>query len=178
MRRSGVTYPDCDDECRKATEFPFGFQHDEDYRDGDHSGWAYIVREESEDGYIKIGRALDMKKRLIGLQNGNPRKLRVIHKRPGGYAEEGRLQHRLARYHVRGEWYEPAPEVLIEAGVEVAADGSYQYSEAGMYDRDVNDLFCSHARMDLRLLRAPHRRLGGVPASQSYSPEQLDQIRL
>jgi hypothetical protein len=64
-------------------------------------------------GLIKIGIAADVAARLALLQTGCPIELRVIGVIPGAKATtETALHHHFAAARVRGEWFEPTPELL------------------------------------------------------------------
>jgi hypothetical protein len=63
---------------------------------------------------IKIGYtgAADARMRLGTLQTGNPAGLVLLLLMDGERAQETALHHRFARAHVRGEWFQPVPELL------------------------------------------------------------------
>lgn len=63
-------------------------------------------------GPVKIGVARDVKKRLLGIQNGNPSELVVRNALPGDRVEEGALHMHFTRHRLKGEWFEPVPELL------------------------------------------------------------------
>jgi hypothetical protein len=60
--------------------------------------------------HIKVGTALDLKKRLGQIKAGNPRQLSVLATCEGGHALEQDLHRALSRYRAEGsaEWYLPA----------------------------------------------------------------------
>lgn len=68
---------------------------------------VYIVGDDQ--GHYKIGITTDLKRRMIGLQNGNPYKLRVIDQiPPQGYAMrklESLIHKNLRQHRMMGEWY-------------------------------------------------------------------------
>ena len=68
-----------------------------------------------EDGPVKIGSAKDVAKRVINLQSGNHKKLRLISVRPGGLTEEGLIQKQFADDRLTGEWFRPSDRLLREA---------------------------------------------------------------
>lgn len=63
-------------------------------------------------GAIKIGRATDLAKRLVGLATGRPDSLNVLASFAGTVADERTLHARLAAYRAKGEWFQDCPEVL------------------------------------------------------------------
>lgn len=63
-------------------------------------------------GPIKIGIAADPKRRLEGLQTGNPQPLRLLGFFAGGRAAERLLHDRFRTDHIRGEWFAPSEELL------------------------------------------------------------------
>jgi len=48
----------------------------------------------------------------VTLQCGSPVELKVLARIPAPRALESRLHHHLAAYRVRGEWFEPSPELF------------------------------------------------------------------
>ncbi len=71
----------------------------------------YFIRY-GTNGPIKIGIARDLMKRLDTLQSGAPEILRILHFVEGFITDERRLHERFAHLHCRGEWFEPATELL------------------------------------------------------------------
>lgn len=81
------------------------------------SGYVYFVRE--QDGPVKIGwTAKDPELRLRSMQTGNPRRLELLGTVRGTLATEAILHDRFSRYHLVGEWFDPAPELLSYIGAE------------------------------------------------------------
>jgi hypothetical protein len=113
-----------------------------------HGDALYFIQE-GEDGPIKIGRG-DPQGRLKGLQTGNPRVLRIrAHVPNEGYTEI--FWHAVfADARIRGEWFEPRPELCaaikwVEKGEDwadeaLAPDGlcQYHYSQLML---DAYDIF-------------------------------------
>lgn len=91
----------------------------------------YFIQSGS-DGPIKIGRAFRVERRVKELQTAHHEDLSVIQFLPGGSELENKIHKDLARFRLKGEWFEPAPEVLeyirevkspkyeIEAGCAIA----------------------------------------------------------
>lgn len=71
----------------------------------------YFVQSE-HGGEIKIGRADDVAKRLVGLQTSRPDKLVLLASVKGSIQQERELHERFARHRVKGEWFSPVPELL------------------------------------------------------------------
>lgn len=77
------------------------------------AAWVYFVR---ADAFIKVGVARDIKKRLAGLQTGNPHELEVLGVLPGSGRLEKMLHHRFGLYRVRTtEWFVAAQELVAFA---------------------------------------------------------------
>ncbi len=77
-------------------------------------------------GLIKIGSATDPTARLAMFQTGCPEELRLIAAIPGGGVAERRLHKQFAHLRVRGEWFQPAEELLgyIEQAIEARRRGT------------------------------------------------------
>jgi T5orf172 domain len=73
--------------------------------------FVYFIQEENR-GYIKIGSAENVEKRLKGLQVGNPDKLKILHKTSGGQNLELFLHKKFKEYHIRGEWFRDSEEII------------------------------------------------------------------
>lgn len=71
----------------------------------------YFVQEDP-DGPIKIGCSTDPSRRLNTLQTGQPRSLELLAVLPGDRELEKQIHERCARFCIRGEWFEPAQELL------------------------------------------------------------------
>lgn len=65
-----------------------------------------------EHGRVKIGHALDMQKRLSGLQTSCADNLSILRLIDGGEPTERWLHRRFAEAHIRGEWFRFLPEML------------------------------------------------------------------
>ena len=63
-------------------------------------------------GPIKIGYTDNVEQRMKLMQTGNPEKLILLHLTRGGKILEEQLHIRFSSYHYRGEWFEPAKEIL------------------------------------------------------------------
>jgi hypothetical protein len=63
-------------------------------------------------GPIKIGYSADVFKRLSSIQVGYPYKLEILLAIPGSRKDEKDLHKKLKAYHLRGEWFNPNPQVL------------------------------------------------------------------
>lgn len=75
-------------------------------------GFAYFIA--GDDGAIKIGTALDVAKRLKGLQTSHPTKLSVLASVPGGRGAEQDYHARFAEHRLHGEWFARHPDILAE----------------------------------------------------------------
>lgn len=74
----------------------------------------YFIQSENG-GAVKIGRAEDLAKRLVGLQTGRPDKLVVIAAAPGTRENESEMHRLLAPWRERGEWFSPSASVMRAA---------------------------------------------------------------
>lgn len=72
---------------------------------------VYFIQEGNE-GPIKIGFSNKLVDRLASIQTGNPRELRLLGWLKGNQAKESEIQDKFANYRIRGEWFEPSPELL------------------------------------------------------------------
>lgn len=73
---------------------------------------VYFIR--SGDGPIKIGLALDVEKRLRGLQTAHHEPLSVLAVTGGGQPQEIAYHRRFAAHRLHGEWFEPHEDILAE----------------------------------------------------------------
>jgi DNA-binding transcriptional regulator YiaG len=71
----------------------------------------YFVQAEGG-GPIKIGRTIDLRKRMASFQCVSPVPLRVLAVMPGGPLAEFELHGRFAAHRTYGEWFNPSP-VLV-----------------------------------------------------------------
>lgn len=71
----------------------------------------YFIQE-GDEGPIKIGHAKHPIDRLISLQTGNPSELKLRACFPGYVRDEIALHKEFEAYRIRGEWFEPAEEIL------------------------------------------------------------------
>lgn len=77
-----------------------------EYRD---HGWVYFI----DDGEaIKIGFSVSPQHRLIALQTGHPRALKVIGRVSVKVIGENAIHRKFRHLRVRGEWFRPDPELL------------------------------------------------------------------
>jgi len=97
-------------------------------------GWLYFIQEEGG-GPIKIGFANDVHERLMQLQAGNHRRLRVIARMLGDSVIEA-LLHRMHREdRISGEWFEDS--VSVRLSIEMV-DNAY-HGRASIFDRYEGD---------------------------------------
>jgi Meiotically up-regulated gene 113 len=67
--------------------------------------FVYVIQAEG-DSPIKVGRAVDVPKRIRTLQTGNPRRLGLLRVMPGGVELEAQLHLRLRESRMQGEWFD------------------------------------------------------------------------
>ena len=70
----------------------------------------YFLRD--PDGAIKIGKAVDVKKRIQSLQGGNPRQLTTLLVVQAPRRLEFELHRRFKASRLQGEWFASSPELL------------------------------------------------------------------
>ena len=97
----------------------------------------YFIQD-SDTLHVKIGyTGGDPKVRLADLQTGNPSRLVLLAATDGGQSDEAVLHRRFAAHRVAGEWFNPAPELLLHV---VAAGsrgvGRAAYAEGYAVGRD------------------------------------------
>ena len=111
--RHGRLY--CTPRCREQARWRRKYEARRDARREDGAwrsgGFVYLIQE-GQDGPVKIGWARDPQDRLERMQTGNSRVLRLVCSFPGGIGHERALHREFAAHHIRGEWFEPAPELL------------------------------------------------------------------
>lgn len=73
-------------------------------------GYVYFVQEE-DGGPFKIGWAADPKRRLAGMQTGNPRKLCIRAMVSGRRSLERTMHDRFAGHRLAGEWFTSCEEI-------------------------------------------------------------------
>jgi hypothetical protein len=78
-------------------------------------------------GAIKIGWADNVDRRVAELQSASPVELKELGRMHGSNVKEKELHTRFARYRIRGEWFEPAEE-LLEYIKHNTQRGKYAYS--------------------------------------------------
>lgn len=89
----------------------------------------YFIQSE-HGGPVKVGRADDLAKRLVGLQTGRPDKLVVIAAAPGTRENESAMHRLLAPWRERGEWFSPSAPVMAAAAL-VNERGADSWSQMG-----------------------------------------------
>lgn len=78
---------------------------------GDQVGYVYFIRS-GPTGPIKIGWALDVEQRINTLQTGNPEKIELLGYVTGTVLDEMELHRNFDSVRLRGEWFNPAEELL------------------------------------------------------------------
>lgn len=66
--------------------------------------FVYVIRAKG-DHPIKVGKAVDVHRRMAELQTGNPRQLELLAVMPGGYDLEWQLHFRMKSFRLVGEWF-------------------------------------------------------------------------
>lgn len=77
----------------------------------------YVIRA-GDDGAVKVGVAVNVARRVAGLQTASAFPLKLIRAVRGGVQEEAAIHARLAQYRLQGEWFSPVGAVL-EAGADL-----------------------------------------------------------
>ena len=73
--------------------------------------WTYLIRP-GKLNIVKIGMAKDPYKRLADLQCGHYEELWLAGLIPGYYHVERAMHREFRKFHIRGEWYREADEIL------------------------------------------------------------------
>ena len=71
----------------------------------------YFIQE-GDNGPIKIGKAGSVERRQKGLQIAHHKELFILQVIPGGAERENKIKKDLIEYKIRGEWFQPTPEVF------------------------------------------------------------------
>lgn len=71
---------------------------------------VYFVQDGA--GMVKIGYALNVTSRYANLRAANASRLKMLVWAPGDSVAEERLHGAFARHRKRGEWFEPAPDLM------------------------------------------------------------------
>jgi hypothetical protein len=71
----------------------------------------YFIQRD-DDGPIKIGTTRFMRDRLASLRVGSPQPLTLLGVMPGDLGMERHIHGRFSHLRLKGEWFEPAPELL------------------------------------------------------------------
>jgi hypothetical protein len=79
---------------------------------------------------VKIGRTTNLASRLRALATGSAVPLELLATVPGGRKEEARLHRKWRHLHLRGEWFEAAPELLRYAQELAAGPPPVELSQA------------------------------------------------
>ncbi len=77
-------------------------------------GHVYFIQD--EDGYIKIGFALNVHDRLKSLQTGSRQELRLLASIAGSVQSEHDLHRQFSADRERGEWFRPSSDLLEYIG--------------------------------------------------------------
>lgn len=114
--------------------------------------WVYFVEAELPEPIIKIGKASNLKKRLISVQGNSPVQLKLIGAANCPAGSEGLLHLAFAQERLFGEWFSPTPTLLtfiksLPSGGMV----EFQHIRAickhrGMYENSLKKAFSSHLR--------------------------------
>ncbi len=78
---------------------------------------VYFIQAGGRDGYIKIGTAKSVTRRLANLQSASPVTLKLLHCIDGGKDTEREIHFRFAHRRLRGEWFIPGEDLLDFCGV-------------------------------------------------------------
>ena len=80
------------------------------------TGYVYFVKPVGQAGPIKIGHSTYPPARLNTLQTWSPVELELVSSFQGSLATEKAVHERFAKWQVRGEWFEPVPELVALMG--------------------------------------------------------------
>ncbi|HEY8593294.1 MAG TPA: GIY-YIG nuclease family protein [Sphingomicrobium sp.] len=90
-------------------------------------------------GEIKIGYSVDLRRRRNELQVGSSKKVQVLASVPGGREEEAAMHLRFRHLHLRGDWFEPGPDLLAYIWQVAGWSAAPSRREAASIDRSVYD---------------------------------------
>lgn len=71
----------------------------------------YFIQE-GDDGPIKIGKAGAVERRLKSLQTAHHKELSILQVISGGAERESKIKNDLVKFKIKGEWFQPVPEVF------------------------------------------------------------------
>jgi hypothetical protein len=91
-----------------------------------------------DEGMVKIGRAINVDKRLSQIQCGCPHEITEVRSLPGRGHEEKEWHEMFAEHRVRGEWYKWTP--ALERAIDRAGRGR-SWRRDIVPDEAVNDLY-------------------------------------
>jgi hypothetical protein len=73
--------------------------------------WVYFIQDVQADA-IKIGFSKNVSNRVAALQTSTTSPLKLLVCVPGGRKTEKELHEKFVQFHIRGEWFRSAPELL------------------------------------------------------------------
>lgn len=135
----------------------------------------YFVQSE-HGGEIKIGRADDVAKRLVGLQTSRPDKLVLLAAATGTVQQERALHERFAAQRAKGEWFWPSTE-LMTLIADVAVRGPDAFT---VTTRDVSQVVTANEPFAVTPSRAvpsqaePSQEIPPKPPSGAGSSSSLE----
>lgn len=135
-----------------------------------HNPVVYFARiTDGSRRFIKIGVTSDVGKRLLSLDSLSPYPIELLAAAPGGTSQEAWVHAKFRGYRVRGEWFDPAPQILAYAA-SVKASGKLPGAPPHGKSRDLRHvepvrLLLAQNQINPRLL-AKHLGL----ASAQFSP--------
>ncbi len=115
----------------------------------------YFVQGE-DGGPVKIGKADDLAKRLIGLGTSRPDKLVVLAAAPGTVEQERLVHARFASVREKGEWFTATDELMTYTRL-VAANGAGAWPQLNTFtvtNRDASQKVTSHETVAVTPIRA------------------------
>lgn len=72
---------------------------------------VYFIQE-GDNGPIKIGKAVSVERRFKYLQISHHKELTILQVIPGGAERESKIKKDLIKFRIKGEWFQPTPEVF------------------------------------------------------------------
>src|ERR1044072_1869526 len=79
------------------------------------TGYVYFIRPKGKAGPIKVGHSTFPPVRLISLQAWSYEELEIVSQIEGYRRLERDIHERFAKYQIRGEWFDAAPELIALA---------------------------------------------------------------
>lgn len=124
-------------------------------------------------GLVKIGYALDVRKRFIALMTASPVRLTLLGTLPGGAKLEAAIHAQLADHRAHGEWFHKSAEVLAVVGTAQPAEGQEWLNQAAKVRGAALQEYLGKLKRGevVRPGRGPTKQRKVRPSRYEWSPE-------